>query len=95
MNPSISRHRLPPGPARGWWLAAIGVPLLLAARPAAAQDALGAGHLLDANLSPLTGRVNAPVGRANFRARNLIITDNVIGGRGFRERNTRPRPRSF
>ncbi len=85
MNPSIRRHRLPPGPARGWLLAALGVPLLLAARPAAAQDALGTGHALDANLSPLTGPANTRVGRENFRARNLIITNNVVGGRGFRE----------
>lgn len=85
MNPSIRRHRPPRGPARGWLLAAIGVPLLLAARPASAQDALGTGRSLDANLSPSTGQANPRVGRENFRARNLIITDNVVGGRGFRE----------
>jgi hypothetical protein len=52
-----------------------------------AQDALGSGDALDANLSVTEGRRNSAVGaRGNDRysARNLLITGNVPGGRGFR-----------
>ncbi|TVQ54887.1 MAG: hypothetical protein EA377_04540 [Phycisphaerales bacterium] len=53
-------------------------------RPAAAQDALGAGDALDANLSPQFGRRNTPIQQPDFRARNRIVTGDVAGGRGFR-----------
>ena len=57
---------------------------LLAAGPAAAQNALGSGRALDANLNPASGGLNTAAPAADFRARNLIVTDNVLGGRGFR-----------
>jgi len=58
--------------------------LLVPAASARGQDALGSGTMLDANLSPLTGGVNRSLVSENYGARNLIITGNVIGGRGFR-----------
>jgi hypothetical protein len=54
------------------------------AGPASAQDALGSGRALDRNLDPRSGGINAAVRQEDFRARNLIVTDNVVGGRGFR-----------
>jgi hypothetical protein len=60
-----------------------GLVVLLPAAPAAGQDALGTGTALDAGLST-RGSMNLPLPREDFRARNLIVTDNVIGGRGFR-----------
>ena len=53
-------------------------------RSATAQDALGAGDALDANLSPQFGRRNTPVRQTDFRSRNRIVTGDVAGGRGFR-----------
>jgi tetratricopeptide (TPR) repeat protein len=53
-------------------------------RPASAQDALGGGNALDHNLST-EGTVNPRAYQEDFRARNLLVTDNVPGGRGFRE----------
>ena len=50
---------------------------------ARAQDALGTGNALDANLST-TGKGNAMGSRIDYRARNAVITNNVAGGRGFR-----------
>lgn len=47
------------------------------------QNALGSGDALDANLST-RGRHNAPSTRIDFRSRNLLVTGNVAGGRGFR-----------
>jgi hypothetical protein len=64
--------------------------LLTAALPwlgmevAQGQDALGRGDALDSNLSTTGGRFNAPARQDNFRQRNLMITDDVVGGRGFR-----------
>jgi len=58
---------------------------LTAAAPAMAQDALGRGNVLDANLNRLTGTRNASTARIDFRARNLLVTGDVAGGRGFRE----------
>lgn len=52
--------------------------------PAQGQDALGAGNALDANLSRRTGRINQSRNRLDFRIRNLIVTDNVARGLGFR-----------
>ncbi|UCD75817.1 MAG: hypothetical protein JSV91_02645 [Phycisphaerales bacterium] len=63
----------------------LGVSAILAASPAAAQDALGAGDVLDAGLSRTGGRRNLPIQRVDYRARNLLVTGNVAGGRGFRE----------
>jgi hypothetical protein len=57
--------------------------MLLPAPSVVAQDALGTGTALDAGLST-RGRMNLPSPQQDFRARNLIITNNVIGGRGFR-----------
>lgn len=50
----------------------------------AAQEALGSGHLLDAN--PLMNSLgyNTPSPAIDFAARNLLITGDVAGGRGFR-----------
>ena len=49
-----------------------------------AQDALGSGNALDNNLRVGSGGINAPTPTPNFRDRNLIVTGDVIGGRGFR-----------
>jgi hypothetical protein len=58
--------------------------IVIAPAAAHAQDALGTGHALDANLSPTSGGINTPTFREDYRLPNLIVTDNVIGGRGFR-----------
>lgn len=47
------------------------------------QDALGAGDVLDANLS-VRGTRNLPAPVPDYRLRNLLITGNVAAGRGFR-----------
>ncbi len=59
---------------------------LLCAIPAGArgQDALGTGNRLDANPARGSGGVNRPIRAEDYRARNLIVTGNVAGGRGFR-----------
>lgn len=49
-----------------------------------AQDALGAGNALDANLGTISNRLNQATPQTDFRARNLLVTGNVAGGRGFR-----------
>ncbi|MEM7623868.1 MAG: hypothetical protein AAF235_11780, partial [Planctomycetota bacterium] len=56
-----------------------------AASPAAAQNALGDGRLLDNNLATTT-RFNAPVRdfQAEQRLRNAIVTGNAPGGLSFR-----------
>ncbi len=51
---------------------------------ATAQDALGGGAALDANLSTHGGRINPSAQQEDYRARNMLVTGNVIGGRGFR-----------
>lgn len=58
----------------------------LGAPTARAQDALGAGDALDANLS-IDGTSNIPSVDTTqaFRVRNLLVTGNVAGGREFRE----------
>jgi tetratricopeptide (TPR) repeat protein len=45
---------------------------------------LGGGRALDRNLQVGSGGINAPAPRTDFNARNLIVTDSVAGGRGFR-----------
>lgn len=53
--------------------------------PAFAQDALGDGRTLDANPQVGSGGRNTPIGGLpDYRMRNLLITGNVAGGRGFR-----------
>lgn len=63
----------------------IGVAVALClAGPAWAQDALGGGNVLDSNLGQMTGGRNFPNPALNFQARNLLVTDDVVDGRGFR-----------
>jgi hypothetical protein len=52
--------------------------------PAAAQYELGGGDVLDANTGSAYGGRNLPAAVQDFRSRNLLITGNVVGGRGFR-----------
>jgi hypothetical protein len=52
--------------------------------PARGQDATGGGNVLDANPGLNTGGVNQRSWQPNYRARNLVVTGNVPGGRGFR-----------
>lgn len=49
-----------------------------------AQDALGSGNVLDANPGRGSGGRNVPAQVPDYRARNLLITGDVAGGRGFR-----------
>ena len=42
------------------------------------------GNALDANLGVYSGGMNAPRAAVDFNARNLVVTGNVAGGRGFR-----------
>lgn len=49
-----------------------------------AQHALGTGKALDANTGVGTGGTNVQAPGIDFRARNLLVTGNVVGGRGFR-----------
>jgi hypothetical protein len=55
---------------------------------AVAQDALGAGDVLDGNSQVGSGgrntRTSPRITNQSIRARNYIITDSVAGGRGFR-----------
>lgn len=59
-----------------------------ACSPALAQNALGDGRALDANLQQGGGRFNAPGRNSNFaeevRFRNAIVTGNAPGGSSFR-----------
>ncbi len=72
----MRRHLL--GLTVGWAL------LLTAIGSAHGQDALGSGNALDADL----GAGSGPPARAStlqiYRDRNLVVTGNVAGGRGFR-----------
>lgn len=56
---------------------------LLCTHSSSGQDALGGGNALDANLNT-GGRTNNARAQENYRDRNLIITGDVAGGRGFR-----------
>ncbi len=49
-----------------------------------AQDALGTGQLLDANPLQNSMGYNPAAAAPDFAARNLLITGDVAGGRGFR-----------
>lgn len=53
-------------------------------RIASAQNALGTGNALDSNLNANGDRINARQATENFADRNLIVTGDVAGGRGFR-----------
>jgi hypothetical protein len=44
----------------------------------------GTGGALDANLSVTDGPANQAAQKIDFNARNLVVTNNVAGGRGFR-----------
>lgn len=57
----------------------------LTIRHASAQTALGAGNALDNNLGVGTGGINQAAAGPNYRDRNLLVTGDVIGGRGFRD----------
>ena len=57
---------------------------LVAAAPSSGQDALGGGSVLDGNLLNGTSRYNSAAPAPNYRGRNLLVTGNVAGGRGFR-----------
>lgn len=63
--------------------------------PALGQDALGAGNALDANLNRRTGRSNLSRDRLDFLIGNLIVTDNVARGLGFRGTVGYTAPRDF
>ena len=54
------------------------------ARGAGAGTAQGAGDRLDANSQVGSGGSNTGSLRTDYNARNLIVTNNVPGGRGFR-----------
>ncbi|MFM7133646.1 MAG: hypothetical protein ACKO0W_04950, partial [Planctomycetota bacterium] len=47
-------------------------------------EAMGGGNALDANPELGSGGLNSPGVASDFRSRNLIVTGNVPGGRGFR-----------
>lgn len=63
---------------------AAGCLLLLGDFNASAQDALGRGDALDANPGVGTGGRNLAIPTPDYRSRNLVITGDVAGGRGFR-----------
>src|SRR6185503_5356216 len=62
----------------------LGVALNLPSQRSEAQNALGSGNALDSNLNATSGRINAAQKVENFADRNLIVTGDVAGGRGFR-----------
>lgn len=47
-------------------------------------SALSQGNALDASLHRGSGGVNTTIQQEDFNARNLVVTHNVAGGRGFR-----------
>jgi len=51
---------------------------------ASAQNALGDGTALDSNLN-VEGTRNLPQAGSNYGLRNLLVTRNVVAGRGFRD----------
>jgi len=57
---------------------------LVAAAPSSGQDALGGGSALDGGLLDGASRYNPAAPAPNYRGRNLLVTGNVAGGRGFR-----------
>ncbi len=70
---------------RSWPALVLGGVLAAGADEAAlGQNALGTGRALDANLAVGSRGNNAPADRIDFRGRNLLITREIAGGRGFR-----------
>ncbi|MHC5005103.1 MAG: hypothetical protein ACYTJ0_18505, partial [Planctomycetota bacterium] len=67
------------------WTAVATAALAVGATPAGGQDALGSGNALDGNLGRSTGGINRAAPVTDFRARNLVVTGDVPGGRGFRD----------
>ncbi len=65
-------------------LAVAGALLFVPAAAAPAQDALGTGRALDASRQVGGDGTNTRAPVDDYRARNLLITGNVAGGRGFR-----------
>jgi len=59
--------------------------IFVATAPTAGQDALGGGYALDGRLFGGPNSFNQAAPAANYRSRNLLVTGNVAGGRGFRE----------
>ncbi len=59
--------------------------ILAATAPSAAQHALGGGAALDGSLFGGPNRFNQAAPLPNYRSRNLLVTGNVAGGRGFRD----------
>jgi len=57
---------------------------LVSTAPTWGQNALGGGSALDGNLIDGRNRYNSPAAIPNYRGRNLLVTGNVAGGRGFR-----------
>lgn len=53
--------------------------------PALGQNALGDGGALDNNPQVGSGGRNRATPQDSYRARNLLVTGNVAGGRGFRD----------
>lgn len=82
MNRSLAMQNQLLNPRMGIMLATTA--LLLCTGSTNAQYALGGGDRLDANPSRVTGRTNLPAAVPDFRSRNLTVTGDVAGGRGFR-----------
>lgn len=53
-------------------------------RTSGSGRALGSGNILDANTQVGSGRSNTTTAPVDYNARNLLVTGNVAGGRGFR-----------
>jgi hypothetical protein len=53
-------------------------------QPTKEMKGRGQGNALDANLQVGSGRMNSSAFQMDFNARNLIVTNSVAGGRGFR-----------
>lgn len=53
-------------------------------RSGGAGMSMGAGNLLDSNTQVGSGRSNNATTPVDYNARNLLVTGNVAGGRGFR-----------
>jgi hypothetical protein len=53
-------------------------------RSGGAGMALGGGNRLDSNTQVGAGRSNSPSTPVDYNSRNLVVTGNVAGGRGFR-----------
>src|SRR4051812_9661530 len=63
---------------------ALGMLSISATKSVHAQNALGSGDALDRNLGVGSSGRNPSAAVQNYRDRNLLITGDVVGGRGFR-----------